>query len=68
MASKTMIVPLNSGFSASVPAPAEPILDCAHAVAMALTPIARAAAKTISTFSMISLLNNVSRGFLRLLL
>jgi hypothetical protein len=40
-----IMVALSSGFSASVPAPAEPILDCAHAVASAGSPIARAAAK-----------------------
>jgi hypothetical protein len=44
-------VPVNSGFSASVPAPADPIRDCAQAVAIAGTLMAMAAQKAINTFS-----------------
>ena len=42
IATKMIMVAVSSGFSARVPAPAEPILDCAQAVARALIPRARA--------------------------
>lgn len=48
MATKIIKVPPVSGFSAIAPAPAEPILDCAQAVAMAGTAMAKAAAKAIN--------------------
>ena len=43
IATRMITVPLSSGFSASVAAPAAPILDCAHAVAMADTASTSAA-------------------------
>jgi hypothetical protein len=39
--------PRSSGFSASAPAPAEPIRDWTHAVASAETPIVNAAASAM---------------------
>jgi hypothetical protein len=43
MASMTMMAPRSSGFSASAPAPAEPMRDWTQAVAAAEMPTARAA-------------------------
>src|SRR3970282_2727345 len=56
IASMTMMIPRNSGFSAIVPAPAEPIRDWTQAVANAERPMASAAASAIRTRSMVSLL------------
>jgi hypothetical protein len=47
IATMMMMVPVSSGFSARVPAPAAPILDWAHAVAMAGMPMASAAQNAI---------------------
>ncbi len=56
MASITMMAPRTSGFSASAPAPAAPIRDCTHAVAMAEMPTAIAADRASSTLSICDLL------------
>lgn len=47
IASSTIILPVDSGFSAMVAAPAAPILDCAQPVAIA--PPAKAIAAPIGT-------------------
>src|SRR5512137_2690878 len=52
IASMMMTVPLRSGFSAMVPAPAAPIRDWAQAVARPETPMARAADSVSSARSM----------------
>src|SRR3990170_6152924 len=62
MATRIMTMPASSGFSAMVPAPAEPILLCAQPVARAGSPMAKAAARAMSPFSIYA--SWYSRSFL----
>src|SRR5512138_1138603 len=54
MARRMMMVPVISGRSAMAPAPAAPMRDCAHPVARAGMPMARAAAKAVNAVSSMS--------------
>jgi hypothetical protein len=65
IASRIMMIPVSSGRSAIVPAPAVPILDCAHAVDNAPIPIESAAPNACSNVTIYKTNLNISNIYIK---